>query len=86
MSYFSLFLADFEDVVTNIYSVSTDATATGSSYRSLSLEGGAYLWIKGDGFSTDSATANVVTVGGVICPVISKDPFLKDFINLTRGF
>jgi len=68
----SLASADFDDVVTYIYSISTDSSSTGSTWRYLSLEGGAYIWIKGSGFSTDSATSNVVTVGGYDCGIISK--------------
>ena len=69
---FLTFLADFEDLVTNIYSVSTDPNSVGSSWRRVSLEGGSYLYIKGAGFSTRSASSNRVTLDDTNCPVIGK--------------
>ena len=50
------------------------------------MEGGAYIYIKGDGFSTDSATSNVVTVGGVDCPIISKNYFHVKNYNFNQVF
>jgi len=64
--------ADFEDIVTNINSVSTSPIETGESWKHTSLQGGAYLWIKGSGFSTRSPLSNRVTVGDLDCPVIGN--------------
>jgi len=67
-----LYLADFEDIVTNINSVSTSPTETGETWKHTSLQGGAYLYIKGSGFSTRSPLSNRVTIGDLNCPVIGN--------------
>ena len=66
------FTADFEDIIVVINSVSTVTDSTSSTYKQVSMEGGAYLYIKGSGFSTRSASSNVVTVGDADCPVIGN--------------
>lgn len=65
-------IADFEDLFTNIKSISTESDTVDAAYRYSSLEGGAYLYIKGSGFSTRSASSNKVLIGDYECPVVGK--------------
>lgn len=70
---FSHILADFEDLITNVYSVSTVSDSTASKYRNVGMAGGAYLYIKGSGFSSRSPDSNIVMIGtDLTCPVIGK--------------
>mmetsp|Transcript_28782 Transcript_28782/g.25970 ORF Transcript_28782/g.25970 Transcript_28782/m.25970 type:complete len:91 (-) Transcript_28782:5595-5867(-) len=66
-----LIKCDFEDLTSSCSSVSTDFNEQGSSYRRVSLEGGAYLVMKGSGFSSRSPLDNRVGIGlNDECPVV----------------
>mmetsp|Transcript_27797 Transcript_27797/g.24406 ORF Transcript_27797/g.24406 Transcript_27797/m.24406 type:complete len:207 (+) Transcript_27797:96-716(+) len=62
---------DFEDIISRCHSISTDPHNRGSSYRKSSVEGGAFLYIRGSYFSTRSPDSNQVKLGlHTDCPVI----------------